>query len=213
MNYDKVKKYFSIFSVKVPAILIIIGLITLAAGVGVFFLAAALIYILYKCVGTPSDEEYDNMCADHAANMMSKALVKLGVDEDEVKEIEPISFGGYCYSGYDQYKQGKDKKWRTDKYQSVKLFFSDNEVHVYTYTFTTTEDAKSEATDVYFYRDIVSVSTATLSAKIDEKNVDFECFRLTTAGGTALEVSLRDIDGAQRSINAMRQLLRAKKAA
>lgn len=213
MDYAKSKKYFSEFNWKIPAVLIVIGLITIAAVVGIFFIAGAVLYIVLKLKGKPTDQDYDSECSSHAASMSNRALSKLGVDEDEVKEIAPISFDGYCYSGFDLVKLGKDNKWRTNKYQSVQLFFSPNEVHVYTYTFTTTEDKKTEATDVYFYKDIVSVSTTTDTTKIDGKDVEFECFKLTTAGGTALEVSLRDVDGAQRSINAMRQLLRAKKQA
>ena len=92
------------------------------------------------------------------------------------------------------------------------LFFSQNEVHCYTYNFDTTQNKHTEATDVYFYRDIVSVSTASESTEVLKETVDYESFKLTTAGGTALQVSLRDVSNAQRSINAMRALLKAKKS-
>lgn len=230
MDYSRNLKYFDEFSLKLPGILIAIGVIAFLIGTGgsagalifgILMIAAGVAYIVLKKKGTPTDEEYDNICSSQCNNMTQKALNKLGVDEDEVKEIAPIVFDGYCYSGFDKFKQGKDNKWRTNKYQAVQLFFSANEVHVYTYTFTTTEDKKTESTDVYFYKDIVSVSTATETAKLKEtvkgktedKDVEFECFKLTTAGGTAFEVSVRDSDSAQRSINAMRQLLRAKKQA
>ena len=84
-------------------------------------------------------------------------------------------------------------------------------MHCYTYRFDTTEDKKTEETDVYFYKDIVSVSTASDEAKLGDQSFNYEYFKLTTAGGTALTVSLRDVNNAQRSINAMRSLLREKK--
>ena len=37
-------------------------------------------------------------------------------------------------------------------------------------------------------------------------------FKLVTAGGTVLEVSLKDVENSRNSINAMKQLLREKKA-
>jgi hypothetical protein len=91
------------------------------------------------------------------------------------------------------------------------LFFSEHEVHCYTYNFDTTSQKQTEATDVYFYKDIVSVSTASDTVQVLGQNVDYEYFKLTTAGGTALSVSLRDVSNAQRSINAMRALLKTKK--
>ncbi len=70
---------------------------------------------------------------------------------------------------------------------------------------------ETESTDVYFYKDIVSVSTASETVEVLGFKIDYEYFKLTTAGGTALSVSLRDVDNAQRSINAMRALLKTKK--
>ena len=85
-------------------------------------------------------------------------------------------------------------------------------LHSYTCEFCTTEEQKKEFTDVYFYQDIVSASTesSTATFKNGEK-VQYESFKLTTSGGTSLFVSISDSDHAQRSISAMRQLLRAKK--
>ena len=160
----------------------------------------------------PSDAQYDNEVLKSLDNLRQKALNKLGIDEDEVKEIEPISFDGYVYKGATELKKGKDGLFRTNKYECVQLFFSQNEVHCYTFNFDTTCDKHYESTDVYFYRDIVSVSTSSESEKVLEQTVEYETFKLTTAGGTALQVSLRDVNNAQRSINAMRSLLRQKKS-
>ena len=70
-----------------------------------------------------------------------------------------------------------------------------------------------ESTDVYFYKDVVSVSTCSKSVKIEGHEYEHEMFKLVTAGGTVLEVSLKDVEkNSRNSINAMRQLLREKKA-
>lgn len=220
MDYQKNQKYFQTISYKGPIILIVIGAIIFLGGlsgsvgaaiVGLLVAGGGVAYIVMKEKNIVTDAEYDASVSSMLNNMQAKALNKLGVDEDEVKEIAPISFDGYVYKGASQAKKGKDGLWRTNKYECVKLFFSEHEVHCYTYNFDTTSQKQTEATDVYFYKDIVSVSTASDSVQVLGQNVDYEYFKLTTAGGTALSVSLRDVSNAQRSINAMRALLKVKK--
>ena len=174
-----------------------------------FVIAIICNYLIRKKV---SDAEYDKAVQSVLEFLKEQALEKLGVDEDEVSEIEPILFGGYDYSNYTLSKQGEDGIWRTNKYEVVYLFFSQNEVHCYTLEFSTSESKSIESTDVYFYKDVVSVSTCSKSVKIEGYEYEYEMFKLVTAGGTVLEVSLKDVENSRNSINAMRQLLREKKA-
>lgn len=200
---------FLILIGKSPIVGIIIGLAL--AGIGIYMIVSKKNKIASEKASIPSDAQYDNEVTKKLNDLKPKALAALGLDEDEVKEIEPITFDGYVYKNASNAKKGADNLWRTNKYEYVILFFSENEVHCYTYNFDTTADRKTEATDVYFYKDIVSVSTASDSEKLLDETVDYEYFKLTTAGGTALSVSLRDVGNAQRSINAMRTLLKVKK--
>ncbi len=162
-----------------------------------------------------SDADYERSVATKLANLRERAINRLGIDSDEVNEIEPIEFSAFKYLGCRKVKKGKDGYLRTDVYESVYLFFSQNEVHCYTYNFNTCEDKERESTDVYFYNDIVSVSTTSETATIEdngvEQEINYEAFKLVTAGGTSLTVVIRDRDAVQRSINAMRALLREKK--
>lgn len=166
-----------------------------------------------------TDQEYDSIARSVLTDLTPRALSRLGLDIDEVKEIAPIIFDGYSFEDCTRVKRGLDGIWRSDRYKVVQLFFSLNEVHIYTYSYSTIMENTSENTDVYFYKDIVSVSTSAETTTINRYNgqnnagtqVQYECFKLTTAGGTSLKVSIRDSASAQRSINAMRQLLRAKK--
>lgn len=199
---------FLLFIGNVPSL----GIIGLAlAGIGIAMIVSKQSKIANEKASIPSDSQYDNEVTKKLSDLKSKALNALGLDEDEVKEIEPISFDGYVYKNASNAKKGNDGLWRTNKYEYVILFFAEHEVHCYTYNFDTTLDSKTEATDVYFYKDIVSVSTSSDSVNLLGNSIDYEFFKLTTAGGTALSVSLRDASNAQRSINAMRTLLRAKK--
>lgn len=228
MDYSKNIRYFAGVSFKGPIWLMIIcavlgiagfstasqgafgvilGLLCIGGFVGAIFL------IIKKKKGAMSDSAYDAAVTSQLGDLKEKALAKLGIDEDEVKEIAPITFGGYKYSGIDYIKLGADNLWRTNKYEAAILFFSEHEVHWYSYVFDTTKAQATESTEVYFYKDIVSASTASETTMALNKNINYEVFKLTTKGGTSLTVSLFDTGEAQRSINAMRSLLRSKKQA
>ena len=217
MDYAKNQKYFEGIDMTWANRLIIAGVVAILVGFGSNFLIAVLgilavvggiAWRISKKKGIVTDAEYDNSVAANLNNMKSRALAKLGIDEDEVREAAPISFGGYKYIGADKLKRGEDHLYRTNKYETVMLFFSSNEVHCYTYTF-----ASLQTTDSENGKDIVSVSTASDSVKVLETDVEYEAFKLTTAGGTSISISLRDVDNAQRSINAMRSLIKSKKVA
>lgn len=178
----------------------------------IFFVVPVLvIMIIYKRGRLITDAQYDLSVKKQLKSMEKRALYKLGIDIDEVKEIAPIEIDGYNYDDCTLYKKGKDGEWRTNMYKVIYLFFSQNEVHAYTCEFCTTEGQKRESTDVYFYQDIVSVSTESSIATLKKESVRYESFKLTTSGGTSLMVSIRNTDQAERSISAMRQLLRSKK--
>ena len=189
---------------EIGALLAFLSLIIIAPVV-TFFIVKALL------AGRVTDEKYDAMIREHIQEMEQRALDKLGIDRDEVNEIDPIIIDGYNYDQCTLYKKGKDGVWRTNVYRVIYLFFSQNEVHSYTYEFSTTEDQKKDFTDVYFYQDIVSASTESSTATFKNQKIQYESFKLTTSGGTSLNVSTRDSGHVQRSISAMRQLLRAKK--
>ena len=173
-------------------------------------------WLLGQPMTTISDSEYDAEVARYADSLKSHALNKLGIDESEVKEIHPIVLGGYDFYGADKIKKGSDDKCRSNIYKVIMLFFTSNEVHCCTIRFKTTEELiLGEATDVYFYQDIVSVSTYSdnIIVRVKEKGITFnsEAFRLTTKGGTSLTVNLSDSSQGDESVNAMRALLREKK--
>lgn len=182
--------------------------------------AVALAMIKFSERARLTDSEYDNYVMQQMGmpSMKNEALNKLGIDESEVEEIEPIILSGYVYQGADNIKQGRDGQWRSNKFEVFSLFFTVNELHCYTKRITATGGKKMESTDVYFYKDIVSASTTyetftrPQQGTIPAINVDYECFKLTTSAGTSITVSLRDVDGIQKSINAMRALLKEKKS-
>lgn len=219
MDYKKNQKYFQPTNLKAGIIVCIIGLVLLAASpiTGIIAIAIGALLIYLQVGGRPTDEEIDAAVTSQLKDMKTRALRKLGVDEDEVSEIAPITFDGYVYNKA-LIKKGKDGKYRSSKYQAVMFFFSSNEVHCFTYDFSIVESSQKESTDVYFYKDIVSVSTQTDGTEYSvgkgkSSQFDYEYFKLTTTGGTSISCAVRNIDDAQRSINGMRSLIKNKKMA
>lgn len=222
MDYSKNRKYFEPLKLKWPVIICIVGLLMLMMGdmvtiIGLVVIVAGGALIYFQINGRPKDADIDAAVAAQLSNMKERALKKLGLDEDEVSEIAPISFEGYDYKKA-LIKQGKDGKYRSSKVQAVMFFFSSNEVHCYTYDFSIVENSQKESTDVYFYKDIVSVSTQTEGTEYSvgkgkSSQFDYEYFKLTTTGGTSISCNVRNVDDAQRSINGMRSLIKNKKMA
>lgn len=217
-------KYFENKSLKTPLIITAVGVLLLIMGLIIpgLIIAAVGGALIYFSINTTTDEAYDRSVAAGLPDFKTRALSKLGIDEDEVNEIAPIVMGGYRFNGATRFKQGADGKWRTNRYETVVLYFSPREVHCYTYSVDTTNPNVSpkEDTEVYFYQDIVTVSTSSESQNVTDSKTgkssvaNYESFVLRTTGGNALTVAVSGAEGTdvQRSINAMRQLLRQKKS-
>ena len=190
-----------------------------AAVVGAVGLSA-LIYYGYVFINFMTDAQYDSVVRNEIdiQTLKDYVLEKFAIDESEVNEVAPIVLRGYVFDGADKIKQGKDGKWRSNIYKLVMLLFSRNEMFTYEIKLKTTANEElGEGTGTYFYRDIVSVSTASKNEKVKigkkEKIISSEVFTLTTKGGTTITVNLEETRQYQESVNAMRALLREKKQA
>ena len=170
-----------------------------------------------------SDGEYEDMVRSFLSSndFKKKALNKIGLDEDQVKEIEPVHFEGYMYDKDALAKRGDDGVWRSSKYQVSWLFFSDTQVYVYQYTFFLDEDGRNERTEEYFYKDITSFSTASDTEEVPEYdpkqnktnlvNVNSNRFAITVPGDR-FYCSMEQNDYTERSIQGMKAKLREKKS-
>ena len=166
-----------------------------------------------------SGGEYDAAIARYVDQLSrTRALNKLGVKVSEVKEIAPIILGDYEFTGDYKLKRGEDKIWRSNIYKAVMLFFSRYALHCYALSFKTTEDSiLNEATDVYFYQDIVSASTESVNETVevgsDEISINSVSLVLMMKDGRSVTANLPNSGHAQKSINTMLALLREKKQA
>ena len=171
-----------------------------------------------------SDEEYDQMVSNvlRSNDFKKKALDKIGLDEDQLKEIEPVHFEGFLFDKDSLSKRAdSDGKWRSSKYQVSWLFFSSSQLYLYQNTFNMDEDGKKEATEEYFYKDVTNFSTSsdTVESPVYDKklnktileNVNSNRFAITVPGDK-FYCSLEQNDYTERAIQGMKAMLREKKS-
>ena len=175
--------------------------------------------------GKMTDAEYDEHVKTvmQKLNIRQKALNKIGIDEDQLREIEPV-----CLEGYSRENAfvGKDDLLRSTIYETAWLFFSDSQVYMYRCSVDMASDNKKENTEEYFYKDITNFSTSaeTIEAfrvkngcfgakKTEEKvNREFSDFGLIVPGDK-FRCSTSNSRNIDQSVSAMKQKLREKKNA
>jgi hypothetical protein len=173
---------------------------------------------------TMADKDYDELVKTSISgqDFKKKALDKIGLDESELKEIDPVHFEGWAYGNNISFaKRGKDGLWRSSAFQVSWLFFSSTQVYLYQNTIHFDKDDKKVATEEYFYKDITNFSTSTDTVETpywDPKqkkslleNIDSNRFALTVPGDK-FYCSLEQNDYTERAIQAMKAKLREKKS-
>lgn len=175
---------------------------------------------------TMSDAEYDAKVQAFAnrLNAREKAMNKIGLDESELREIEPVHFEGYRFYQGEKYfgRRGKDGIWRSSVYEISWLFFSSTQVYLYQYRFNMDEDGKKEITEEYFYKDINSLSTSSDTVetpywspkekKMLLENVNSNRFKLGVSG-EQFYCAMEQNDYTEKAIQGMKAKLREKKNA
>ena len=168
------------------------------------------------------DEEYDallNRLIDSFGSY-KRAINKIGLDEDELKEIPPVTLVGYEFEKATLSRTGKDNVTRTNLYSITHLFFSSTQVYMYNVVLDTISNTKKERTEEYFYRDITNFSTSSESFDIQVasgclgtgvKNIPLEVqqFGLIVPGDKFTCATYGDIES---QVKAMKNKLREKKA-
>jgi len=180
------------------------------------------------CMSSPiSDDEYESRVMAKAKSMdfKQKALDKIGLDESQVNEVNPIHFENYLYNDKTAYAlRGKDGLWRSSKYQITWIFFSSTQVYLYQYTFNMDEDGKKESTEEYFYKDITSFSAGsdTIEKEVAGKTsctgdteyvrstVEYNRFAIVVPGDK-FYAAMNQNDYTEKAIKGMQAKLREKK--
>lgn len=160
------------------------------------------------------DEDYLRYVRKRVENETSeeKALSKLNIIRDQVNEIEPVHFGGWKYGGA-LVKRRSNGEYISTSYQDSWLFFSDQQIFLYQYTFSTIDDRKFHSTNEYFYRDITSFSTVVKTERTrGDDSIDTMMFQLVVPGDH-LAIAYTNVDERDdKIIRGVVSMLRDKKA-
>lgn len=160
-------------------------------------------------------------------NTKQMALKKLGIDEDEVREIDPVAFSGYVFSDKDDnlVARAGSNNWVSSDYQVTWLFFGERELFIYQYSFSMISDSKRENTMQYFYQDVTNfaASTETYQKWVSEPkggcsrgneyrqaSTDVDEFKIIVPGDS-LKCSMTPSDTTDAAIRGMRNKLREMK--
>lgn len=168
------------------------------------------------------DEEYDavlNRLIDSFGSY-KRAINKIGLDEDELKEIPPVTLVGYEFEKATLSHTGKDNITRTNLYSITHLFFSSTQVYMYNVVLDTISNTKKERTEEYFYRDITNFSTSSESFDVEVASgclgsgfkkipLEVQQFGLIVPGDKFTCSTYGDIEA---QVRAMKNKLREKKA-
>lgn len=184
-----------------------------------------------------TDSEYDLLVQAklQSLNLKEHAMEKLGIDETQVNEIEPVHLEGYYFAADDldakkqaiYKKTGKDFYTRTSAYQQTWLFFSNEQIFAYQYTFNLDEEGYKETTEEYFYKDVVDFSLtdeaveykttepATGCGCFNKPKIKFETFKETRftirLPGSSFGCAYYSSEYADDAVKGMRAKLREKK--
>ncbi len=174
-------------------------------------------------------EEYRKKVRERIASLNTKemALRKLGIDEEEVQEIAPVTFEGYIFNDKTDnlVARASANTWVSSEYMITWLFFGEREVFIYQYSFSMTSDSKKENTMQYFYQDITNFSSSsetyqklvvepaggcTNNNQFVQASADSEEFKIVVPGDT-LRCSMTPTDTTDATIRGMRNKLREMK--
>jgi hypothetical protein len=241
-NRASIEKYFMSKFPKWAIFLIVIGVLMLLGPivvkvVGLLFVVGGG-FAIYNSSQVASDAEIDQWTQEDLKKLNQRSLEKMGIDASEIvgegvivtgprlSNLGPSKFG---------YRKGKDNVLRFTPINSTIINFTQNQLLVYRCALDLiTGNPVNEATDEYFYRDVVSVQTLSDTVSVSLPGTQFqglqlnaaETFRLTTSGGTSVSMALRDpsliqrmgggeipTTTAERAIQTIRKMLREKKGA
>ena len=168
-----------------------------------------------------SDAEYDEFVVKSIPDLKARAISKIGLDEDQLKEIDPVCMQGYSFKKGALQQQGKDGVWRSSLYQITWIFFSDTQVYIYQKDISFRDTQEKEHMEEYFFKDITNFATTSETVEVEcyDKNgkaymesLNTNKFKLVVPGDS-LFCAMTQNDATERAIQAMKSKLREKKQA
>jgi hypothetical protein len=116
---------------------------------------------IWKMIYGLNDARFDQILTARVRdfNVFQMALMRLGLDVDQITEIDPVMTDNYAFGDSVLTKIGDDFVFRASHYQMSCLLFSSEQVYLYSVTFSLIDNDIKEHTEEYFYQDVTSVAT------------------------------------------------------
>lgn len=153
--------------------------------------------------------------AEDNMKLRESAMSKLGIVEEQLEEVKPFYIYGPKFDGY--YRPIKSGGFRSSQYEYTYIFFTQDQVLFYTRSLDLLDPSKKkESTQEYFYQDITSISTSTLSKEVSNKlegkkeEVETEAFVIIVPGDK-VNMAYTGNELTNESVKGMKNLLRNKK--
>ncbi|MCK9479929.1 MAG: hypothetical protein M0R40_10610 [Firmicutes bacterium] len=178
-----------------------------------------------KIASLISQEEYDRRVKVAAEEIWANSFDFLGIDEDQVNQVNPICVYGQEIKADSIFKfDCIDGKTRGSDHSATVYRFSENQIFIYKKDFSmVNKDDYEEESHEYFFKDIVTMSIKHKSSTVIETVVDgsntkkvpkaiaSDSFQLITAGANKVSSTFISSDETRGTINGMKQYLREKK--
>jgi hypothetical protein len=166
--------------------------------------------------------------------LKERAIAKIGLDLDQISEIEPVALSSFIFKGDGLYFKSEESSIKgeyihvSNKYSVTWIFFSDTQIYTYTYILDTISDNAIELTRDFFYSDITCIRTeheveeAIYSKKkgcgcLGKKkesyyhnNKHWHTLQITVPGDS-YSFTCRTTDTIEQSIQAAKSMIREKK--
>jgi hypothetical protein len=239
----RLQRYFSKSNPALGVLFVLLATAALVASVGVknpapllLFVVIFVLWLIVKALSgirRPSDQTVDEWFNEDKARIAEGSLDKLGLMADQVKRTltlsGPILWQTHGVPNGDlRWKKGKDRELRLAVNSVSVIQLTDQMLSVYSCDFNSLKNRiLNEETQEYYYRDIVSVSTAELSS--DHKLpggkslAQARAFRISVVSGEGLDVIIslpklsKETGGtlptsdAENAVRMIRTMLRDKK--
>lgn len=177
--------------------------------------------------GIMKDDEYLQIVRNKrdSLKLREKALVKIGLDEDQVKEIPPVCLQGFRFDRA-WAKKTAANRWVSSSYEVAWIFFSSTQLYLYSMRFNLDEEKKSESTQEFFYKDVTALTTMTRNySSTDEEGkervktfgdnkieLETTLFQITVPGEKlTVAMDADEVPDREAVVQAMKQKLREKK--
>ena len=165
-----------------------------------------------------TDAEFEKLVDEKikAMNVAQLGLEKLGLDIEQIKEINPIVLKDKVINNSSLTVRNKKNNSVHSSTQHVTyLYFTDEQLFVYKIQFDMCCNMQEEWASEFFYKDICDVSSYTRKNVLKAENVEYE-YSLVSFEIIATNSKIGfDLDGANEnvdSIQAMKQKIREKKS-